>query len=138
MLRGQKEAEFVLGNDAAPVDIVSSNYKHSYWSIPQMIAYQSSSGWGINTGDLITSGTVSSPVPDIKKGLGTYGCLLEVFAQNHELPIVGETPMSWLEDGDRLTIEGVFKTSDGSRGGFGPLSSVVVPGPAWPSVDNKS
>jgi fumarylacetoacetase len=49
----------------------------------------------------------------------TYSCLLEVFAQKHELPILGGKPMSWLEDGDGLTMEGWFKTADGSRGGFG-------------------
>ena len=98
-----------------------------------MIAYQSSGGWGLNTGDLIASGTISSPAPEVKKGLGTYGCLLEVFAQKHELPLVGGKPMSWLEDGDQLTMEGWFTTSDGSKGGFGGSSSVVVAGPSWPS-----
>lgn len=98
-----------------------------------MIAYQSSSGWGIETGDLVASGTISSPAPAVKKGLGTYGCLLEVLAQKHELPAVGGTPMSWLEDGDRLSIEGRFKTADGSMGGFGSVWGVVVPGPTWPS-----
>lgn len=98
-----------------------------------MVAYQSSGGWGINTGDLVASGTISSPAPEVKKGVGTYGCLLEVFAQKHELPTVGDKPMSWLEDGDRLSIEGWFKTADGSLGGFGGVSSVVVPGPSWPS-----
>ena len=89
----------------------------------------------MNTGDLIASGTISSPAPEIKEGLGTYGCLLEVFAQKHQLPAVGlhGKPMSWLENGDRLTIEGWFKTADGRRCGFGSLSSVIVPGPSWPS-----
>ena len=87
----------------------------------------------MNTGDLVASGTVSSPARELKKGVGTYGCLLEVFAQKHELPAVGSRPMSWLEDGDRLTIKGWFKTADGRRSGFGEVSSVVVPGPSWPS-----
>lgn len=98
-----------------------------------MLAYQSSGGWGLNTGDLVASGTISSPAPEVKKGLGTYGCLLEVLAQKHELPLVGGRPMSWIEDGDTLSIEGRFKTADGSMGGFGGLSSMVVPGPSWPS-----
>ena len=87
----------------------------------------------MNTGDLVASGTVSSPAPELKKGVGTYGCLLEVFAQKHELPAVGGRAMSWLEDGDTLTIKGWFKTADGRRCGFGEVSSVVVPGPSWPS-----
>lgn len=98
-----------------------------------MIAYQSSGGWGINTGDLVASGTISSPAPKVKKGLGTYGCLLEVLAQKHELPEVGGRPMSWLEDGDTLSFDGSFKTKDGSKGGFGGVSGLIVPGSSWPS-----
>jgi fumarylacetoacetase len=98
-----------------------------------MIAYQSSAGQGLCTGDLVASGTISSPAPALKKGLGTYGCLLEVLAQKHVLPEVGAKPMSWIEDGDELTIEGSFKTSDGSRVGFGGLTSLVLPArPSWP------
>ena len=98
-----------------------------------MIAYQTSGGWGINTGDLVASGTISSPAKELKKGRGTFGCLLESSAQKHELPSVGGQPMSWLEDGDELTIEGWFRTIDGRRSGFGRVSGVVVPGPSWPS-----
>ncbi|KIW85995.1 fumarylacetoacetase [Fonsecaea pedrosoi CBS 271.37] len=122
-----------IGGGNSPVEIVRSNYRHSYWSVPQMIAYQSSGGWGINTGDLVASGTVSSPAPEIKKGLGSYGCLLECFAQQHELPAVGGKSMSWLEDGDELAIQGWFRAADGRRCGFGKVSGVVVPGPSWPS-----
>lgn len=92
-----------------------------------MIAYQSSSGHGINTGDLIASGTISSPPPEQNKGLGTHGCLLEALAIKHELPHVGGKPMSWLEDGDTVKIEGRFKLEDGSRGGFGGVTSLVLP-----------
>jgi len=98
-----------------------------------MIAYQSSAGHGLNTGDLVASGTTSSPAPEVKRGLGTYGCLLEALAQKHQLPGVGGNPMSWLEDGDRFTIEGSFRLQDGSRGGFGGVTSVVLPAESsWP------
>ncbi|KIX06977.1 fumarylacetoacetase [Rhinocladiella mackenziei CBS 650.93] len=116
----------VIRGGGDPVEIVRSNFTHSYWSIPQMIAYQSSAGHGIHTGDLVASGTISSPAPELKKGLGTYGCLLEVFAQNHVLPEVGGKPMSWLEDGDTFTIEGWFRTEDGSKGGFGGVTNLVL------------
>lgn len=95
-----------------------------------MIAYQSCAGHGINTGDLIASGTISSPAPEVKKGLGTYGCLLETLTQKHELPAVGGKPMSWIEDGDTVSIEGRFRLEDGSLGGFGGLKSLVLPAEA--------
>ena len=92
-----------------------------------MIAYQSSAGHGLSTGDLVASGTIASPAPDEKIGVGTYGCLLEAFAQKHVLPEVGKKPMSWVEDGDSITMEGWFKTEDGRRSGFGGLSNSVLP-----------
>ncbi|KIW99294.1 fumarylacetoacetase [Cladophialophora bantiana CBS 173.52] len=117
----------------AGVEIVRSNYASSYWSMPQQVAYQSSTGHGINTGDLVASGTISSPAPEVKKGLGTYGCLLEALAQKHVLPEVDGEPMSWIKDGDEFTIEGWFNTEDGGRGGFGGLRSLILPArPSWP------
>lgn len=44
------------------MQILRSNMSDSYWSVPQMIAYQSSAGHGIFTGDLVASGTISSKV----------------------------------------------------------------------------
>ena len=120
-------AKSFLGDCGDPVDIIKSNFSYSYWSIPQMIAYQSSTGHGLNVGDLVASGTISSPVPEVKSGLGTYGCLLEALAQRHELPKVSGRAMEWLEDGDVFTIEGQFETCDGGRGGFGGVSSMVLP-----------
>jgi fumarylacetoacetase len=51
---------------------------------------------------------------------------VEIFAAGHILPNVGGKPMSWLENGDRLTIDGWFKTQHGQRAGFGGLSSLVT------------
>lgn len=51
---------------------------------------------------------------------------MEIFAAGHVLPDVDGRPMSWLEDGDSLTIEGWFRTPDGTRAGFGALTSLVV------------
>lgn len=50
-----------LGN-GEEVEIVRSNLADAHWSPFQMAAYQSSSGCGINTGDLLGTGTLSSPV----------------------------------------------------------------------------
>ena len=52
---------------------------------------------------------------------------MEVFAQKHELPLVGQKPVAWLEDGDKLTMEAWFTTQSGARAGFGGLKSLVLP-----------
>jgi hypothetical protein len=65
---------------------------------------------------------------DPEKGtVAGSGCLLEVFAQNHVLPQVGELPMKWIEDGHTVTLDGTFRMTDGGRGGFGGVASLVVP-----------
>lgn len=113
-----------------------------------MIAYQSSSGCGLNTGDLLGSGTTSSPVSQYSSCIlrDTYsfnclqtpksgdantpsgcGCLFESNACGEPLPLVAGDKVVWLEDGDLLTIEGWFTTPDGKRAGFGPLSGLVQP-----------
>ena len=55
------------------------------------------------------------------------GCLLEAFAMKHVLPRVGGGPMGWVEDGDAVTIEGRFRMADGALGGFGGVTSLVMP-----------
>ncbi|KEF55920.1 uncharacterized protein A1O9_07500 [Exophiala aquamarina CBS 119918] len=112
---------------AAAVTICESNAKHAYWSPYQMLAYHSLSGVGVSTGDLLGTGTHSSPISHESATPSTGGCLVEVFGLGETLPDVGGQPMGWLEDGDRLTIEAWFKTAAGGRAGFGPLTGLVCP-----------
>ncbi|GAM43096.1 2-hydroxyhepta-2,4-diene-1,7-dioate isomerase [Talaromyces pinophilus] len=112
-----------------PVQIVRTNLTDAYWDSLQMIAYQSSSGCSLNTGDLLGSGTTSSPTPrseDANTPSGC-GCLFESNACGEPLPLVAGEKVVWLEDGDLLTIEGWFTTPDGKKAGFGPLSGLVQP-----------
>ncbi|KIV92636.1 fumarylacetoacetase [Exophiala mesophila] len=124
----------VSRNGGLGVEITRSNHKDEYWSLTQMLAYHSLNGCGLKTGDLISTGTISSPQHDSRaqyRGPATNGCLTEVFALGNTLPEVGGKPMSWLEDGDRLTIEGWFRARDGTQAGFGPLTSLIRPAQCW-------
>jgi fumarylacetoacetase len=58
-------ANDLQGLGAQPVEIARVNHKDDYWSMFQMLAYSSLSGCGLRTGDLISSGTISSPVRSI-------------------------------------------------------------------------
>ncbi len=68
-----------------------------------------------------------TPVHSKEGTVAGGGCLLEVLAQNHVLPQVGGRAMEWIEDGDTVTLDGTFTTADGGRGGFGGVTSLVVP-----------
>lgn len=50
------------GDGAPEVELTRVNHKDSYWSPFQMLAYHSLCGAGLNNGDLISTGTISSPV----------------------------------------------------------------------------
>ncbi|PCH05683.1 Fumarylacetoacetase [Penicillium occitanis (nom. inval.)] len=120
---------FLSRNSSAPVKISRSFLKDSHWDSLQMIAYQSSSGCGLHTGDLLGSGTNSSPTPEARDPLSPVGCgcLFEAVSAKIDLPMVAGQKVTWLEDGDRVTMEGWFTTPDGRRAGFGPLTHLVVP-----------
>ncbi|KAH8704021.1 putative fumarylacetoacetate hydrolase [Talaromyces proteolyticus] len=112
-----------------PVKIVQTHLTDAHWDSLQMIAYQSSAGCGLNTGDLLGSGTTSSPTPESRdpNSPSGCGCLFEANACKEPLPSVANEKVNWLEDGDLLTMEGWFTTPDGKRAGFGPCSGLVTP-----------
>ncbi|KEF53143.1 uncharacterized protein A1O9_11052 [Exophiala aquamarina CBS 119918] len=114
------------------VELARCKMADGYWTPYQHVAYQSSSGCGLHTGDLLGTGTFSSPDmrsaqgPD-EKSFMTFGCLMEAHIVGHKLPDVDGRPFTFLEDGDRLTIDGWFRTPDGSKAGFGGVTGLVLP-----------
>lgn len=63
---------------------------------------------------------------DVSSPVGC-GCLFEAVNAKINLPKVANESVTWLEDGDRVIMEGWFTTPDGRRGGFGPLTGLVAP-----------
>src|SRR5271170_4947580 len=72
-------------NADAATTLCRSNLKHGYWSPAQMIAYHSSSGCGLATGDLIGTGTLSAG--GHSEATPTLACL-------HELTKAGTRPIA--------------------------------------------
>ncbi len=98
-------------NGDTPVKIVSTNFKHMYWTMAQMLAHHASNGCNLSAGDLLASGTVSGP------DAISRACLAELNERGTnpvELPN-GESRI-WLEDGDELSMRG-----RASREGFVPI-----------------
>lgn len=106
----------------APVSLSRSNFKHSYWTVAQMVAHHSVNGCQLKAGDLFGSGTQSGPDPK------EAGSLLELSnggKQSIELGN-GET-RTFLEDGDCVIMRG-FCAKDGAvRIGFGEVTGTVLP-----------
>lgn len=113
LLRPQGAAE------ATP--IARSNAKYLYWSMAQQLAHHTVSGCNTRPGDLMGSGTISGPEPNM------FGSLLEL-TWNGQRPLIladGVT-RSFLEDGDAVIMTGWCERS-GLRLGFGELSGLILP-----------
>ena len=102
--------------------LTSCNAQDLYWTVAQLVAHHTSGGCNLQPGDLLGSGTISSPTPD------GFGSLLEV-TEGGKKPFTlptGET-RTFLEDGDELVFEGHCRR-DGFAGiGFGRCAGRIKP-----------
>jgi fumarylacetoacetase len=98
--------------------ISTTNSKYLYWSFGQMVAHHTASGCNLRPGDLLGSGTISSPE---KSG---FGSLLEL-TWNGQQPIQTEKgPRTFIQDGDGVRMRG-YCEREGVRIGFGTCSGNV-------------
>ncbi len=117
-------SERMRATKQAPVRLTRSSFRHSYWTIAQLIAHHASNGCNLRPGDLLGSGTISGPTPD------SVGSMMEL-AQGGRLPIAlpgGET-RSFLEDGDEVIQRGCSASEGCATIGFGDAAGIVKPAP---------
>lgn len=105
-----------------------SNLKDLYWSPLQMIAHHASSGCGLRTGDLIGTGTISSPAMNVASGdVPTMGCLHEINKAGSQAFTVQGREVMWIEDNDEVCLSGKIQLSGGKTIGFGDCKGVLLP-----------
>ncbi len=105
-----------------PQRLATSNFRHAYWTIAQMVAHHSINGCNLCAGDLFGSGTLSGPSP------AEAGSLLELTAAGTQpitLPLM-ET-RGFLEDGDHVVLKAWCERANQVRIGFGSASGTVLP-----------
>ena len=105
-----------------PMRISRSHAQHMYWTVGQMIAHHTSGGCNLNPGDLLGTGTLSSPD---REGLGSLLEMTRGGAEPLTLP-TGET-RTFLEDGDELSLSGRLSAEGHVSLGFGDCAGVVQP-----------
>jgi fumarylacetoacetase len=106
----------------SPQRLTRSNFRHSYWTLAQIVAHQTSNGCNLKPGDLLASGTISGPTPD------SCGSMIEL-TQGGKSPIQlpsGET-RTFLEDGDEVIERGRCEREGFVPIGFGDASGVIRP-----------
>ena len=107
-------------NGAAPERISGVNSRNLYWTVAQMLAHHSSGGCNLRAGDLIGTGTISSP----DNGSGS---LLEL-TQSGAAPMLlknGER-RSFLLDGDEIIVTAQARRPGYASIGFGECRGIVV------------
>jgi fumarylacetoacetase len=107
---------------SAPHRLSSSNFRHSYWAVAQMVAHHTVNGCNLDAGDLLGSGTQSGPTPD------QAGSLLELTAGGKQpLTLASGETRTFVADGDRVTIRGWCERAGHARVGFGEAAATVLP-----------
>jgi len=101
--------------------VTTTNFQQLYWTPQQMVAHHTYGGCNLRPGDLLGTGTVSSPGP------GGGGCLLEqTWGGSRTIKLEGGDTRKYLEDGDTVTLSG-FCQGDGFRVGFGECKGKILP-----------
>ncbi|SRR5579883_1535218 len=107
--------------NAAPQRLARTNFRHSYWSIAQMVAHHTVNGCNLKTGDLLGTGTQSGPAPE------EAGSLLELTeGGKRPLTLASGESRTFIEDGDRVILRGWCERPGCVRIGFGEASGTVL------------
>ena len=93
-----------------------------YWTAAQMIAHHTANGCNLLPGDLLGTGTISTPDAS---GLGS---LMEL-SQGGKAPVIlpGGEQRSFLEDGDELILTARAVRAGYRSIGFGACRGIVQP-----------
>ncbi|TKA23908.1 hypothetical protein B0A54_17831 [Friedmanniomyces endolithicus] len=108
----------------------TSNLKYLYWTPYQQLTHHAASGCGMQTGDLIGTGTISGSGKNEKGEKAELGCLYE--AERTKTKILpgssGTYEGGYLEDGDEIILEGWCENGKAVVAlGFGECRGRILP-----------
>ena len=118
----QLEASLSTAKHDAPMKLTRTSFRHSYWTVGQMVAHHTINGCRLMPGDLFGSGTASGPTPS------EAGALIEL-VEGGKKPFTlsnGET-RTFLEDGDTVVFSAWCEKAGARRIGFGECRGTVLP-----------
>ena len=103
-----------------PTRTCTVKLKSMYWSFRHIFAHQAIGGCGLESGDILATGTVSGTTPD------SLGSLLETnMGGKKDLELLEGSKRTFLEDGDTVTLSG-FAGSEEDGVGFGQCVGKVA------------
>jgi fumarylacetoacetase len=105
----------------APQRLSSSSFRHSYWTVAQLVAHHTVNGCDLRAGDLLGTGTQSGPTP------AEAGSLVELSVGGSRPLSIGDEQRTFLEDGDAVIFRAWCEAPGAVRIGFGELQGQVLP-----------
>jgi fumarylacetoacetase len=112
----------MLDRGDAAQRLSATSFRHSYWTISQLVAHHTVNGCNLRPGDLFGTGTQSGPTP------GEAGSLVELSRGGAEpLRIGTDEYRTFLEDGDTVIFRGWCEKPGAVSIGFGDLRGRVLP-----------
>lgn len=107
-----------LVRDGREYVLSTSNLKYLYWTPYQQITHHAASGCGLETGDLMGTGTISGSGRDGEGRMVELGCLYEAQRTGTSvMPARSESlrgyEEGYLEDGDEVVLEGWCEDEEG-------------------------
>ncbi len=98
-----------------------TSFRHSFWTIAQLVAHHTINGCNLRPGDLLGTGTQSGPTPE------EAGSLLELSAGGSRPIRIGPGERrAFLEDGDTVIFRGWCERPGAARIGFGEAQGTVL------------
>jgi fumarylacetoacetase len=108
-----------------PQRLSTTSFRHSYWTVAQLIAHHTINGCNLRAGDLLGTGTQSGPTPP------EAGSLLELTNSGKQPIRIGSTERRmFLEDGDTVILRGWCEKAGAVRIGFGEARGQILPAAA--------
>ena len=108
-----------------PHRLAHGHASHMYWTIAQLLTHHTVNGCNLQAGDLLGTGTISTPTPE---GLGS---LLEL-SEGGRRPVAlasGET-RTFLEDGDEIIMRARAQRDGFVPIGLGEVRGIIQPAPS--------
>jgi fumarylacetoacetase len=98
-----------------------TSFRHSYWTIAQLLAHHTVNGCNLRAGDLLGTGTQSGPTPE------EAGSLLELSAGGSQPVQIDGESRTFLEDGDSVILRAWCEGPNAARIGFGEAQGQILP-----------
>ncbi|MCF2857863.1 fumarylacetoacetase [Pseudoalteromonas sp. SMS1] len=116
------ETDKMRSENVAPSKVSESSFKHSYWTVAQMVTHHTVNGCNFLPGDMLGSGTQSGPEHE------EAGSLLELSRGGKEsITLNNGESRKFLEDGDKVIMRGWCEADGFNRIGFGSVEGTVLP-----------